>query len=211
MIRRTAALGAALLVGCNEYVVQQQPDPPVADPPGADDPTDRGEAPDWNDCDEGYLGNYYNLAVDHPDIEPEGEILPVDDPTVFDWWDEERLAFERYDNSLDHGNEWWPVDDGFTDDPAYFAARWTAWLRVNATGDHDLVLGATSDLFVLVDGAVVASVQASDEFDPVVVPVPLTAGQFPLEVRFAHRMGRSGMRMRFASDDVVVCYPDFDE
>jgi hypothetical protein len=205
-----AVLVALLLGGCNEYVVKQQPDPPVAEPPGAADPSDQGEAPDWNDCDEGYLGNYYNLTVDHPDVEPDGAVLPVDDPAVFDWWDEDRLAFERFDPSLDMGNEWWPVDDGLTEDPAYFAARWTAWIRVNATGTHDLVLGATSDVYVLVDGDVVASVQASGAFEPLVVPVELTAGQFPLEVRFAHRMGRSGMRMRFASEDVVVCYPEFE-
>ncbi|MEC7947844.1 MAG: hypothetical protein VX265_09775, partial [Myxococcota bacterium] len=71
--------------------------------------------------------------------------------------------------------------------------------------------GATSDAFVLVDGRLVASVQASDTFDPVEIPVQLTAGQFPLEVRFAHRMGTAGLRARFASEDAIVCYPDFED
>ena len=97
------ALLLSTVLGCNEYVVKQQPDPPVADPPGSDDPGDEGDAPDWTQCGEGYLGHYYNLTVDHPDIEPEGELLPVEDPDVFDWWDEDRLAFERYDASLDQG------------------------------------------------------------------------------------------------------------
>lgn len=198
-------------MGCNEYVVQQQPNPPVADPPGSEDPGDEGDAPDWTQCQEGYLGHYYNLIADHPDLEPDGELLPVDDPDVFDWWDEDRLAFERYDASLDQGASWWPVDEGLTDDPAYYSVRWTAWVRVGSTGEKPLILGATSDAYVLVDGQVVASVQAADAFEPVEVPVELTAGQFPLEVRFAHRMGTAGLRVRFAADDVVVCYPDFDD
>ena len=204
-------LTAWLLTGCNEYVVQEQPDPPVAEPPGASDPGDGGDAPDWTQCQEGYLGHYYNLTVDHPDVEPDGELLPVEDPDVFDWWDEDSLAFERYDASLDQGLSWWPVDDGLAEDPAYFAARWTAWIRVGASGEKRLVIGATSDVFVLVNDALVASVQASETFEPVDIPVQLTAGQFPLEVRFAHRTGTSGLRVRFASDDVTVCYPEFDD
>ena len=129
-----------VLLGCNEYVVTEQPDPPVAEPPGSSDPGDAGDAPDWTQCQEGYLGHYYNLTVDHPDVEPEGEILPVEDPDVFDWWDENRLVFERYDASLDQGASWWPVDDGLAEDPAYYAARWTAWVRVGATGEKLLVL-----------------------------------------------------------------------
>ena len=205
------ALSLLPALGCNEYVVKQQPDPPVAEPPGSGDPGDAGDAPDWTQCQEGYVGHYTNLPADHPDVEPEDAVLPVEHPDVFDWWDEDRLAFERFDPSLDLGAAWWPVDEGLEADPAYFAARWTAWIRVGASGDTPLVIGATSDAFVLVDGELVASVQAEDRFEPAEIAVPLTAGQFPLEVRFAHRMGTPGMRVRFAAEDVVVCYPSFDD
>ena len=206
-----ALLLASLLVGCNEYVVQKQSPPDVVDPPDSEDSDDQGDAPNWMDCEEGYFGHYYNLTVDHPDVEPSEELLPVDDPEVFDWWDESRLSFERYDGSLDVGSNWWPVDDGLTSDPHYFAARWTAWIRVESAGDKTLVLGATSDAFVLVNNEVVADIQAASEFDPMELQVPLAAGQYPLEIRFAHRMGTAGLRARFAADDVVVCYPDFDD
>jgi hypothetical protein len=211
-VARTLLCGAMMLSGCSEYTVREgAPSPPVADPPGGEDPGDAGTAPDWNSCQEGYLGHYLNLPATHPDLEPLDEAPPVEDPDVYDWWDEDRLSFERFDSSLDMGAGWWPVEEGLTGDPLWFAARWTAWVRATSAGDHDLVLGGTSDVFVLIDGELVASVQGSETFEPVVVPVTLSAGQFPLEVRFAHRKGESALRVRFASEDVAVCFAEYDD
>ena len=201
-----------LLCACNEFTVTEQEELPAAEPPGGTTDDDFGDAPDWNDCASGYLGNYYNLPSDHPDVEPEDdEGAVIEDPTLLDWWSEDRLVFERYDASLDLGAEWWPVDEGLADDPEYFSARWTAWIRVNEALPVELVLGGSTDVFVFVNDALVASQTHRDTLETEVVEVELPTGQFPLEVRSAHRFGDSGLQVRVASEHAVVCYPDFDD
>ena len=165
---------------------------------------------DWVDCQQGFAGAYSNLEVGHPDVEP-GPDEPVSvDPFALDWWDEAYAAFERFEPSLDFGEGWWPVDEGLTADPRYFAARWTAGLRVWRDGPVSFVVGAADDVWVLLDGEVVLArpgipVRFVDE----VVELDLSEGEHVLEVRFAHRGGQdSGLRFRVASapDVAEVCY-----
>lgn len=210
VVGRMAGLVGLLLCGCNEFTVRQTEDLPPAQPPGEGDGDDFGDAPDWNDCPTGYVGRFFNLPFDHPDMEPDPDAdTIIDDPDLLDWWSDDRLSFERFEPSLEYGSGWWPVDEGLADDPAYFSARWTAWIRVNEALPVELVLGAVSDVFVFVDGDLVASVVGSDELDAPIVELDLPTGQFPLEFRYAHRMGESGLRARFVSEHVAVCYPDF--
>jgi hypothetical protein len=203
-------LALLLALGCSEYTVREEEPPPVAEPPTNTD-DDEGDAPDWADCDRGWLANYYNLADTHPAVEPAEPTLPVDDPSSLDWWDDADFRFERYEPSLDLGLGWWPVDEGLTGDPAYFSARFNAWLFAEDAGEVEVVLGATTDAWVLIDGAPVASVQSSLEFAPQTLRFPLQSGQFPIELRFAHRTGTSGLRFRVLSESVTVCYPDFED
>lgn len=208
----TGVVALVALAACSEFTVTGQDDQPAASSPDVEDSDDFGDAPDWNDCPHGFVGHYFNLFDDHPDLEPDPDNpVVIDDPDLLDWWDDDRLIFERFDPSLEYGSGWWPVDEGLRSDPAYFAARWTAWIRVNEALPVDLVLGATSDAFVYVNGDLKASVVGSPELETQVVTIDLPTGQFPLEVRFAHRTGDSGLRMRFASEHVAVCYPDFGD
>jgi hypothetical protein len=73
------------------------------------------------------------------------------------------------------------------------------------------VLGGSTDVFVFVNDTLVASQTHRDHLEPEVVEVDLPTGQFPLEVRSAHRFGDSGLQIRFASEHVAVCYPEFDD
>lgn len=206
-------MSAALLLlglGCSDYSVYEPPVVPPAEPPGGEQ-DDFGDAPDWGDCASGYLGLYYNLPAGHADLEPgEGEgALSLES---LDWWDDGYLAFERYDPSLDFGASWWPVDEGLAGDPDYFAGRWTAWLRAWSDGEVSLTLGAASDAWVLLDGEVIASITGSPEFAPQTVTVTLDAGQYPLEIRYAHRVAAtSGFRFRAVEGDTSICYPEFGD
>ena len=200
------------LWACSEYQVKKGEDRSPVAPPGAEDPDDFGAAPDWNDCPTGYLGRYYNLPADHPDLEPgDGAESALIDPNLVDWWDEERLSFERFDPSLDQGGGWWPVDEGLAADPDYFSARWTAWIRVNEAQPVELLVGATTDIFVFVDDELLFAETGREDFEPHVVALDLPTGQLPLEFRFAQRMGDSALRARFLSEHVAVCYPDFSD
>lgn len=187
-----------------------EPVQPVQQPPD-DDGGDEGQAPDWNACPTGFLGTYYNLPVDHPDVEPAVFEAPDFDPDLVDWWDGGYQAFEQFDPSLEMGPNWWPVDDGFEGDPAYWAGRWNAWIRVNEELPVELVLGASTDVWVLIDGEVVARQHSDGVVEPETVVLDLPTGQFPLEVRLAHRTGDSGLRFRFASEHVAVCFAEYSD
>ena len=107
---------------------------------------------------------------------------------------------------------WWPVNDGFAGDPAYFAVRWTAWIRAQGDTTLSMALGAKDDAWVLIDGEEVATIVGADEFVPELVEVPLDGGQYSIEVRYAHRTGDdSGMLFRVADGNVVICEPEFEE
>ena len=202
-----------LALACSEFTVTPTPAPPVAEPPGSD-PDEWGEPPDWTSCTQQYDGRYYNLPGSHPDLFTDPDSggdsgadtgLATVDPSTVDWWAADYAAFDRLDATLDRGGDWWPVDQGFEGDPGGWSARWLAWLRITEGGDNQVVLGASSDAWVMVDGEVVASVQGNRRFDPEAVTVALESGQRRLEVRMAHRGGESGLAFRAVGDDLAVC------
>jgi len=206
-------LALLLFIGCGgqdaTVTFKDDPVPPVEKPP-EDDDGDEGTAPDWNDCPTGYLATYYNLPADHEDMAPEVWEEPDFDPDLQDWWDPGYQAFEQFDASLEMGTNWWPVDEGITGDPDYWSARFNAWIRVNDDEPVELSIGASTDVWVLVDDEVVARDHSDGELEVELQYLDLGAGQYPLEVRFAHRMGDSGLRLRFSSDNAVVCFAEYD-
>lgn len=200
-----------LAIGCGGETGIGQVDPPPPEPPPIDE--ERGNAPDWENCFTGWRGQYYNLSVDHPHVAPRPAEKPA--PTVpdqLDWWSG-TSAFEQFDATLDHGNNWWPVDEGLEGDPAYFAVRWHAWLRAWSDTTIEFALGSADDSWVIVDGQIVADKSGlQKDFARDRYSVNLDSGQYPIEVYFAHRAAEtSGMSFRVLSGDVSICYPDFGE
>lgn len=205
------ALGAALLSACGQEVsFVQEPPPPPAEPPGPGE-DDRGNPPDWQNCFQGWRGIYSNLTVDHPDVMPRpADPVAGTDPEQLDWW--EREAFEKFDPTLDFGQNWWPVDEGLQGDPSYFAVYWHAWIRAWSNTTVELSLGSSDDAWVYVDGAPVVERPGLQDFERQTVTFDLRSGPYPIEVYFAHRASEtSGMSMRVISGDVSICYPDFEE
>ena len=200
-----------LTLGCSEQTVRVINDVPVAEPPG-EESDDFGSPPEWADCTEGFAGKYFNLPDSHADVEPGDDVREADTYDDLDWWDEQRLSFSRFDPSLDHGSNWWPVDEGLGSDPAYFSARWVAWIRVWEDAEVSFTVGSADDLWVDINNKTVISMPGIKDFEPETFTVELSSGQYPLAVRFAHRSGESGMRFRPLSvDAVTICYPDFDD
>lgn len=195
------------LLACNETAIGEIPVPPVASPPTP--PTDgQGDPPNWNDCFQGFVGEYTNLPADHPDVEP--GLLPLEaDPAMLDWWD--APSFQSFSPNLDFGGNWWPVDEGLEGDPAYFAVKWTSWLRAWDDTTMTFTLGAADDVWIYVGDELVWSQTGIHEFEPETYSVPLEAGQYPFEVRFAHRSGESGFRFRVLEGDVSLCYAEFED
>ena len=197
------------LLACTEQTVRVINEVPVAEPPG-EESDDFGSPPQWADCTEGYAGQYYNLPTTHADVEPAEDVRPADTYTDLDWWDSSRLAFSRFDPSLDHGSNWWPVDEGLSGDPAYFSARWVAWIRIWEDGVVSFTAAGADDLWVDINNETVIAMPGVKAFEPETFELQMSSGQYPLEVRFAHRSGDSGMRFRpIGGEDVTICYPDF--
>lgn len=198
------------LLGCIETGLGRVPVPPVATPPPP--PTDGlGDPPDWNDCFQGFVGEYTNHTAEHPDFEPPvGEELLVDeDPFVHDWWDEP--DFQAFSPNLDFGANWWPVDEGLEGDPAHFAVRWTSWLRAWDDTTMEFTLGSADDVWILLGDEVIFSSVGIKTFEPETYSLPLDAGQYPFEVRYAHRADESGFRFRVVGGDVSLCYAQYDD
>ncbi|TVQ92513.1 MAG: hypothetical protein EA397_06805 [Deltaproteobacteria bacterium] len=226
-MRSTLLLSVWFLWACGETGIRRQPLPPVADPP--ERALDLWGTPpsDWNNCFPGFRGLYTNLHLDHPDVErplaerPPEPSQPTDDSDVeppelelpfdLDWWDPP-LAFERYDASTDFGPGWWPVDEGFEDDPLYYGVRWIGWLRITRRGQHEFVLGAASDAWVMVNDRVIAELTDREAFEPESLSVHFETGVYRLEVRYAQRLGsRSGFRLRWVRDGLRTCYPEYGD
>lgn len=195
--------------GCSDLTFQRTPPPPVAEPPTPDEDA-HGDPPNWADCDTAWLGQYYNLTAADDWVEPDPE-LAAPSLDQLPYWEPEQLVFQQYDAALDFGSAWWPVDEGFAEDPSYFAVRWTAWIRAQGDTTLELALGAKDDVWVFIGDEEVASIVDADEFAPEIVSVPLDGGQYRIEVRFAHRKGaEDGMTFRVAGGNVIVCEPEFE-
>lgn len=203
-------IGVSLLVvACGGETGIGQFDPPPPPPPPIDE--EQGNPPDWQNCFSGWRGQYSNLSIDHPHVLPRPAEKPAPtDPALLDWWD--RTAFEQFDATLDHGNNWWPLDEGLEGDPSYFAVRWHAWLRAWEDTTVEFTLGSADDSWVVVDGQIVADNSGIQDFVRERFTVSLDSGQYPIEVFFAHRASEvSAMSFRVLSGDVSICYPDFGE
>ena len=198
-----------LLLSCSEQTIRGGAYGEIAEPPG-DDVDDLGGPPDWSDCSRGYQADYFNLTASHPDFDPPKDARDPDTFDGLDWWDDVHGAFTRFEPSLDQGSNWWPVDEGYADDPAYFSVYLTAWIRVWQDGSAQFVAGAADDMWVTINNQTVISLPGIKDFKSEVYTVDLASGQYPLEVRFAHRRGDTAISFRPVDSDLItICYPDF--
>lgn len=198
--------------GCIEYDPTNEPPPPPAQPPG-DEPDDVGNPPDWTNCWSGWRGQWSNLKVRNPYVEPRPrDPLAPTSPDQLDFWDDP--VAEDYEPSLDFGMGYYPaaVNEGLEGDPAYFAVYWHAWLRAWSDTELRFQLASSDDSWVWVNGGPVAEKPGIQDFVRDEFGVWLEAGQYPIEVWFAHRASDNpGMSFRVLSGDVSICYPDFEE
>ena len=213
MKTRHLPLLLVFVAACGSENQIYEPPPPPPEPPPPEEIDAQGRPPaNWDDCGSGHYGLYFNLPADHPDLELAGDTDPqVVQPDLgdADYYTTEYLTFSRYDPSIDWGTNWWPVDSGLEDDPAYFAVQYTSWLRVWSGGTLQFMVAAEDDIRIEIDGEV--RYELSDApYRPEMVNIDMPAGQFPVEIRYAHRLGSTdGFRFRLASGDAKICWPYF--
>ena len=197
-----------MLAACGvENTLQEPPKVPPAEPPDLPD-QGYGGPPDWGNCTSGWLGRYTNLEMSHPDMEPPIDAPIPTGPEDLDWWDD--VDNQEFVAGLDFGTNWWPVDDGLAGDPAYFSASWVAWLRATDDTTLEFIFGSSDDAWIHLNDQVVAELPGTHPFEQDVWQINVESGQFPIQVRYAHRTGNSGFRFRVLSGEVEICYPDFE-
>lgn len=187
----------------------QEPDTPGGDTagdtaqPGEDEgppeqPGDTGEPPgdtggpptipDFDDCEDGYYADYYNLPADHPEVEIDiGGVVTGDNPANHDWWDEEYFVRREVDANLEFGDGWWPVDEGLPGDPQYFAVHWFAYLYLPEDEVVFFELGSDDDSWAYIDGEMVADLGGIHDVTATLFAVALEAGVHELDLYMAER------------------------
>lgn len=72
------------------------------------------------------------------------------------------------------------------------------------------VAGAADDMWVTINNTTVISLPGIKDFESEVFTVDLSDGQYPLEIRFAHRRGDAAIRFRPVDLDLItICCPGF--
>ena len=204
----------SLLVGCSENILTRPTIPQPVEPPGSQQDIFGVPPGDWNNCYNGLLGSYFNLQADHPDIEPEekGELGELQ---TLDLWADNYQVQERYDHigDLDIGPNWWPVDEGLPEDPAYFSVRWVGWMRIKRPADYSFVLGASTNAWLLLNDEPVVLIEDSQSVESHIYSHPLEIGNYTVDLRWAHRYGdQSGFRFHAHSgdpDDLTLCAAEY--
>jgi fibro-slime domain-containing protein len=168
-------------------------------------PTDTSTG-DTGDCEDVYIGHFYNLPADHPDIEGEVTgVLEGDLPANHDWWDETWWAFDEEHPGLEFGDDWWPVDEGLEGDPQYFAVHWEAQLEVDTDSVVAFELGSDDDGWAFIDDILVADLGGIHGVEATSFVVSLTAGVHSLDLYMAERhTSNSGFWFRWMSDEVRI-------
>jgi hypothetical protein len=88
---------------------------------------------------------------------------------------------------------------------------WHAWVRTWSDTTLRFQLGSSDDSWVHVNGEPIAEKPGIQDFVRDEFEVYLDAGQYPIEVWYAHRASElAGFSFRVLSGDVAICYPDFE-
>ena len=161
---------------------------------------------------QGYLGHYYNLPSDHPDME--GTITGIvsgDSPYYHDWYDEEYHSFSAIDPNLKFGNQFFPLNEGLPGDPYHFAVHWEGYLEITEPGTYSYKMGSDDDSWFYVDGMKEMDLGGIHGFIQFYGSVYLNVGVHKLDIFFAERhVTQSAFYFKFLDSSLEVMPPAYE-
>jgi fibro-slime domain-containing protein len=138
----------------------------------------------------GFIGDFYNLPCDHPDVEgPITGVVTGRNPSMYDWWDEPYYAFtvERDTLHIEYAENYFPVNEGLCGDPFYFAAHWYSTVVASEAGSYRFSMGSDDDGWLYVDGQLIVDLGGIHAANHRQGSVTLSAGAHRIDVWFAER------------------------
>ena len=73
------------------------------------------------------------------------------------------------------------------------------------------MMGSADDSWLWINNGPVVELPGIHDFERLRYDIPLQAGQYPIEIWFAHRASElSAFSFRVIEGDVAICYPDFE-
>jgi fibro-slime domain-containing protein len=205
-----------LLLACTEYQLENdkqtpgflESEPTHSQPDSQPRHSDPESKPHDSEppCEAGYFADYYNLTLEHPDVEQATDrVGPLDTPFSFDWWDSDYFVFQQVDPGLVFGAPWWPVDEGKPGDPQHFAVHWQAWIEVSQNKRVRFQLGSDDDSWALIDDLIVASLPGLHAVEQTEFSVDLTQGLHKLDLYMADRhTSNAGFWFVWVDEDVKI-------
>lgn len=137
-----------------------------------------------------FVGDFYNLPCDHPDVEgPITGVRPGHLPGEYDWWSDPYYVFtiERDTLFISYAQNYFPVDTGLCGDPFYFAAHWYTTAVASEAGDYRFSMGSDDDGWLMIDDRVVIDLGGIHAADHRTGTIHLSAGPHRVDVWFAER------------------------
>ncbi len=169
---------------------------------------------------EGWYGQYYNSSRNDPEMnlpssewggshpDPRGALW------TSDWYDVERYRFDRVDEHLMFGDNFFPFDGARAEEldrnqsgerhDYHFASKWTGKVTVEQTGSYTAHLTSDDDSWVYVNGVLMIENSGIHGARTETASLTLSTGDI-VEVYFAERhVTRSHMNFYFSTPGVTV-------
>lgn len=153
----------------------------------------------------GFFGQYYNLSIDDPGMPKGQKITPADGRDRY-WYNSAALSFERVDVDLNFGNRFFPLNEGKTGDPFYFAVHWRAAVYIPEDSTYSFSMTSDDDSWLFINNQLVIDLGNVHAAKTGKGSIELKAGLYEVSIFYAER-ATNGAVFTFNSNQKLLFSP----